>query len=307
MMNKNMKKIMAICLAVTMAAPAFACSSKPQQPVEVETISLEDTKKELTFSFNNGASADATEANEENAETTAADAETAEGDATTQEGDAATEAGEKETVMEDVTQYMNVTDADGQNVTDADGQSVTEPVVVGTRPVEVSNQTPAATTKADEPAKADATEAPASYTPQYDTCKAYWLDMTQMGDFKFNGEFLTFTFEVKDSAPDGNYPITITYTDIASWDLVQYDPVRIDGEIAVNKDPAKQADLPTEDFALKINSEKAKQGDTVVVKMDLANNPGFCGFVIDVQYDMNALKLIEGDAGSDFGGAVSLN
>jgi hypothetical protein len=202
-----------------------------------------------------------------------------------------------------------VTDAAGQQVTDAAGQSVTEATVVGTREVDAAAAQPDATA-APAPAQTDApapaaTDAPAaSYTPAYDTCKAYWLDMTQYGDYMFNGEFLVIQFKVNQDIPDGSYPVKIAKTDIASWEEVRYYPEIIDGEIAVGQAKAAQDPMSDKIFTLKVNSAEAKPGETVTMTIDLANNPGFCGFVIDIQYDANAMILVSAAGGKDYNESV---
>lgn len=315
MMNHSVKKMMTLCLAAALAVSAFGCSKKEdaQQDMPVETISLEQTKQDLTFDYSK--KGPKTEATEPKEDATEPGADTQE--STAQNDSAASDAPK----FEEVTQAMNVTDAEGHGVTDAAGQSVTEWVVVETRPVQnqqpANNQpagnsnaqadngnTPADNGSAQTQARPAATQA--AYTPAYDTCKAYWLDMTKQGDYTFNGEFLTITFEVNKDTPDGNYPVTIATTDIASWELVRYDPVCINGEIAVGSKAAAQKDISADDFCLKVNSQEAKQGEIVTMTIDLANNPGFCGFVIDIQYDSNALTIVEAEGGKDFDEAVSV-
>ena len=310
-MKNTMKKAMTVCLIAALALSAFGCSKENKtEDLPVETISLEQTKQDLTFDFSKkGASSDTAETKADS--TTAAT--TAKDGATTAAAAATTAAGSKQ--YEEVTQAMNVTDAEGHGVTDAAGQAVTEWVVVETRPVQNQNQpqdateAPAARTPETQAlaAQEPATDAPApTYTPSYDTCKAYWLDMTKQGDYFFNGEFLTITFEVNKDIPDGSYPVTIATTDIASWDLVKYDPVCINGEIAVGGTPAEQEAISENDFCLKVNSQAAKQGEIVTLTIDLANNPGFCGFVIDVQYDASAMSIVEAEGGKDFDEAVNV-
>ena len=149
------------------------------------------------------------------------------------------------------------------------------------------------------------TAAPTEYTgPKYDTCKAYWLDMSKQGDFTFNGEFLTVTFALKSYIPDGSYPVKIAKTDIASWEEVRYYPEIIDGEIAVGQAKAAQDPMSDKNFTLKVNSAEAKPGETVTMTIDLANNPGFCGFVIDIQYDANAMILVSAAGGKDYNESV---
>jgi hypothetical protein len=242
-------------------------------------LSPDDAKQELSFVYNNGASSDEVEATEAKTDS--------------EEDTAETEA----VVYEEVTEYVNVTDADGEPVTDENGTVQTEAVIVETKAVSGGSDNTSAETSASGNSS--------TYTASYDTCKAYWLDMSQQSDFYFEGEFLVIEFQVNEDIPDGSYPVTISQTDIASWDLVSYDPVIIDGEVAVNTDPAKQASASDSDFTLVVNSVTAKQGDTVKVTIDLANNPGFCGCVIDIQYDAAALTIVDTYGGSDFDQAVN--
>ena len=343
-MKKFMKNVLAVCLTASLAIVAVGCSDKSggegstdagsNSKMPVETVSLDQVKQELTFNYNQGPVVEATEAGEDAEENLA----------------------EEETIMEEVTEMVTETNADGQPETNKAGIVKMQPVVVETRPVSASNNKPATNnnnsnsnnnsssadgnsssadnnstpentfpTRAnsnnnnngnnDTPSTPDApsldpapTVAPVEtpYTPVYDTCKAYWLDMTQMGDYTFNGEFLVITFQVKEDIPDGNYPVTIATTDIASWELTQYTPHIINGEIGINSTPAAQEEIG-DDFTLKLNSVTAKQGDTVTIAMELQNNPGFCGFVIDVQYDSNALSIVEAKGGNDFQKAVTVN
>ena len=314
-----MKRAMIVCLVAAMAVSAFGCGKGKSQDIPVETISLEQTKQELTFDFKTG-SVDETDAPGQDAvEETTGDADETKAADTT--------AAPK---FEEVTEDVKVTDAAGQNVTDAAGEDVTEVTVVATRPLETEaatrqdgetqdtsegetqatseGETTAeniqATTTA--PVVTDAPTTAASYTPAYDTCKAYWLDMSKMGDFTFDGEFLTVTFQVKQDIPDGSYPVTISKTDIASWEEVKYTPKLINGEVAVNQKTAGQEAMPEKDFTLKVNSVEAKQGQTVTMTIDLANNPGFCGFVIDIKYDSNAMSIVEAKGGKDYNSAVSI-
>ncbi len=260
-MMKTMKKIFAICLVASIAAVTFGCSDGKNEVRE--TISLEDTKQELQFYYNNNDVEDSTEAPQK--ETSAETAEPA---------------------TEVVTEFIDVTDEQGQQVTEEGGAVQTE---VHTEVVTVPAETPT------EP----------EYKASYDTCKAYWLDMTQEGDYTFNGEFLIISFEIKEKTPDGNYPITISKTDIGSWDVVTRVPECINGEISVgNAKPSAQKEADAEKFTLTVKNAAGNPGDVVDVVIDMKNNPGFCGFVIDVQYDTNALTIVETSGGADFDAAV---
>ena len=144
------------------------------------------------------------------------------------------------------------------------------------------------------------------YTPSYDTCKAYWLDMSNAGEFVFDGELFVFTFKIKETAPDGKYPVTIAKTDIGSWDVVTRVPECIGGEICVGDEkPSAQKEASADKFTLTVESVNGKPGDVVEVALNMKNNPGFCGFVIDIQYDKNALEIEEARGGVDFDKAVN--
>lgn len=296
MKSSIMKKVLAICLVAAISAVTFGCSSgkNTESEAPVETISVDDTKQELQFFYGNGPSADSTEAATENKATEASE------DAGNAETEVVTEI-----ATEIATEYVAVTDEAGQEATDEQGDVQTEVVTeVVTEIVTV----PAAS----EPAETDGTQeettedAPA-HTPSYDTCKAYWLDMSQMGDFTFNGEFLVLEFEIKEGVPAGSYPITITETDIGSWDLESRVPQCIDGEVTVgDAQPAEQTKANTGEFALKVNNAAGNPGDTVKVVIDLSNNPGFCGFIVDIQYDAAALSIVDSYGGTDFDAAVNI-
>lgn len=324
-MKHNLKKILLICLTASLAMTAFGCNKNNPETGETstsseagnmpqETISLGQTKQPLTFVHDVDDGVDNTEGNAEEQEKTAttvaggenkvetttnvAVVEATEVVAVTDDkGQTATDAkGNQQTEVVKATQAVAVTDAAGKPETNAKGETQTEVVPV--------TETVVVTEKAENPAtlspNADPNNQQTSYSPVYDTCKAYWLDMSQESDFMFEGEFLIFEFEINKDIPDGSYPITISKTDIASWDLVSLNPKIINGEVAVNTEPQKQEDFPENDFALKVNSVSAKQGDTVKVAIDLKNNTGFCGFVIDVQYDKAAMTIVDTYGGENF-------
>lgn len=330
--NKNkMKKIMFAIILAMVSATCFGCNKNqddsadaPAEPTE--TLSLADVKQPLTFSHGNGSNSDAKEPAEdatEGAENSDANSDSSAGtDSGSDSQDASKsslETSPEKTV--DVTEHVDVTDASGQPVTDAAGVVQTEIVKVteqvqvtdpagqpvtdsaGTVQTEVVNVTEKTTAPAG--GEETPTQAVVNYTPEMDICNAYWLDMSQESDFFFDGEFLSLEFQVNEGIPDGSYPVTLKKTDIASWDVIKWDPVCIDGEVAVNSDVAPQDDFPADDFALKVNSVSAKPGDIVKVTVDLKNNPGFCGFVIELEYDKSALTIVSTESGADFDNAIS--
>ena len=325
-MKNHFKKIILISLLASMTFAAFGCnkpteensSSGSSNNLPQETISLNDTKQELTFVHDQGLGEDATEGTTDSQKSDSSVDETKKSDETTASEaipvtevvnvtDASgetikDESGNVQTETVNVTEVVNVTDASGETVKDDSGNVQTEIVNVTEAP-QASDPAETSSTEPDSPA----TDPPAvsDYTPVYDLCKAYWLDMSQEGDFFFNGEFLVIEFKVREGIPDGSYPITFASTDIASWDVVAREPEKkINGEVAVNTQPAAQEDMPDSGFGLKINSVSAKPGDTVKVSVDLNNNPGFCGFVIELQYDKSALEIVNTYGGADFDNAI---
>ncbi len=294
----TMKKILAICIVASMSVVAFGCSSGKEETPQ-ETIALEDTKQELQFFYNTGNGPDSTEAVTEKATTTQTTA--AAGTDAAQTTEIATQV---------ITEYVPVTEADGQQVTEANGEVQTEVVTSVQTEIVTAPASEDATdegTAPEAPATEATTEAPAVHTPSYDTCKAYWLDMSQQSDFDFNGEFLVIEFKINENVPDGSYPVTIATTDFGSWELVTRVPECINGEVTVgNAEAAKQSEATTGSFALKVENAKGNPGDTVKVAVDLSNNPGFCGFVVDVQYDAAALTIVDTYGGADFDAAVNV-
>lgn len=317
--NKNyMKKIILALVLASVSVTCFGCNKKDTESGDAtgetqETLALDQAKWPLTFSH------DVDTEDGEDAEEPKEDATEGDAESTQESAKASTEKAPDKPVA--VTEYVEVTDESGQPVTDAAGVvqtevvNVTEQVQVtdpsgqpvtdaaGTVQTEVVNVTQAPPATDSNSSGTDATTA--AYTPVMDVCRAYWLDMSQTCDFYFEGEFLVIYFQVNEGVPDGNYPVTFKSTDIASWDVKKWDPVCIDGEVAVNSEITAQDDLPESDFGLKINSVAAKQGDTVQMTIDLKNNPGFCGFVLEIEYDKSALKIMSTKSGADFDSVVN--
>ncbi|MDE6087901.1 MAG: hypothetical protein K2G25_05885 [Oscillospiraceae bacterium] len=327
--RNDMKKMILALVLASVSVTCFGCNkdgdSSDVSAEPTETLSLADMTQPLQFSYGNGVGSDAKEPKEDATEgdknsDSSSDSEqdaskssletapdkpvnvTEYVEVTDASGQPVTDAaGKVQTEVVNVTEQVQVTDPSGQPVTDTAGKTQTEVVNVTEKPAATSPTEGNASSGGEEEKPTEAV----SYTPVMDVCNAYWLDMSQESDFFFNGEFLSIEFKVNEGIPDGSYPVTFKKTDIASWDVVKWDPVCINGEVAVNSDVAAQDDFPDEDFALKINSVAAKQGDTVKVTVDLNNNPGFCGFVIELEYDKSALTIVSTESGADFDNAVN--
>lgn len=174
-----------------------------------------------------------------------------------------------------------VTDTQGTIVTEAGGAMKTEPYTAPT--------TTTTTSSSNE----------TTYQKNVVTQQALWIDMTKRKDFVFDGEFLVFKFKIKEVAPDGVYDIKISHTDFANYDAHSLPVTAINGKVGVNQDVQDEAPSGS-NFVVHANAASAKQGDTVEIKFDLTNNPGFVGFDFQFQYDSGALECLEGTPGSDF-------
>ncbi len=280
-MKNFMKKILVICMIASVSMLTFGCSDKKEN--NTETLSLEDVNQDLSFQFNVKDKLDATEADDEESKD---DPVESQADSAV---DSAVESGEEATAA---TEIVEVTDEAGEPVTDAQGVVETQVVTV---PTEESQNT-------ETP-----TEPGAVHTPDYTICLANWLDMSKAGDYFFEGEFLIIEFKLNEDLPDGYYPVSVYETDIASWEIVTHVPVCIDGGVVVgDAEAAPQASASSDDFTLTVDNVSASAGDTVKVAVDLKNNPGFCGFIIDIQYDAAAMTIVDAYGGSDFDAAISL-
>lgn len=281
-MKTVIKKILIISLIASLGVAGFGCSSnkvdKDESSISV-VIDPDDPalKQDLAFSFPGNSDVDSVESGVDSVE------ETEE----SQSGNDSV----AEPVTEITTEYVEVTDAAGQTVTEAGGQPVTEVVTtpVEVKPTDVQNPTES------------------TYQAVPDICQAYFLDMTKRGDFIFDGEFLVLEFKIKEGTPDGVYPVTIDSTDIANWEATRIKPACIAGEVVVgDAQSAKNAKPDGTNFTLDVDSVKGKTGDTVQLKIHASQNPGFCGFIIRIQYDSAALEVVDSYGGADFDQAISL-
>jgi len=182
---------------------------------------------------------------------------------------------------EPVTQVVEATNAKGEKATDAAGQPATEIVKV-TQVVSGGSSS-----------KPD-TKPESTYTAKRDGRYAMWLDISKDEDFFFNGDFIEVTFKVKDDAPDGDYPISLT-TDLSNIKAVSLKPdALVDGVIRVNNGTIEAADV-SDQSGLVFYGDKtaAKQGDEITYHINIANNPGLAAFCVWFYYDGNALEVVD--------------
>lgn len=145
--------------------------------------------------------------------------------------------------------------------------------------------------------------------PEYKDIQTLWFNSNLAGNISFDGEFLLFTFKIKDNAANGTYPITFTKTDIADYGSATeksslVDVKVIEGSVTVGGTAKKGETVSGSVFAMTASNESGNAGDQVTVVVDLKNNPGFAGVDIHLQYDSNVLEVVRTSSGKDFKTAI---
>ncbi|HBB71450.1 MAG TPA: hypothetical protein DCZ71_02455 [Ruminococcus sp.] len=215
------------------------------------------------------------------------------------------ENGQPVTEIQEVTEIQPVTEADGQPATDEKGNQRTEVVkatviVEKTKIVNVTDNKGQVVTEA---VKNTVTTAAANndYTPKTKQNYAMWLDISNDENFFFEGEFLKYTFKIKEGIPDGDYKIRITpdFSDVTGKSV--YPSKTIDGTIRVNNGSVDKIDVGSETgFTVYGTNAACKQGDTVDFYVNVKNNTGIVAFVMKIYYDGNAMELTNYSAAGDF-------
>ncbi|MBR5371792.1 MAG: hypothetical protein IK130_06230 [Oscillospiraceae bacterium] len=180
-------------------------------------------------------------------------------------------------IGEDGKAYVAKTDINGTNVTQADGALATElftGTVVSASYVE-------------------------DYVPDMKTYLSMWIDTSKRDDYKFDGEFLVYEIKVKDDAKDGVYPIDFYHLDFANYAGDTLPAYSNYGYICINSSkPSSETKL--DGLTLVPEIVEAKPGDTIQYKVNIAQNPGICGFVLRMHYDSKAFEVKKGTNGKDF-------
>ena len=233
-------------------------------------------------------------------------------DADTQDPTEAPTAAQANANGQTVTSYVAVTDDGGNKVVDDNGKVVTELVTVpapqgGDANTGNNGGNTSETTVAggnNNAATEDNQNAAAPYTPKTDRFQAYWMDMSQNKDIIFNGDFIDITFKVKETTPDGNYILNLATptnaSEFANWDAKALVPAITNGCITVgNATPEAQTATNASDFKLTADSLTAQPGETVTMRIQIADNPGMVAFVLRLDYDSNALEIVDATVGSD--------
>ncbi len=322
-------RTLALAAAAAMIFTA-GCSDKKNKDKDNKDSTQETTevpsdvlKQPLTFSIIGDVEDESSGGSENNSELNAADPTGPAGENSDTETEEPTEEIEyillTDTNGENVTEYVPVTDAEGENVTDAAGEVQTEAVPVTTVVVPENNDEPETDAENGETATegqeaTDGEDSPEETTEKKDEpvvneyksnivkSQAFWFDISKESDYTFNGEFISVKFRIKDETPDGEYAITITNPDFASYNETTVFPDKVlNGKVFVSEDGASQTEVTDADgFAVYADYVSGKQGDEVVVNFYMKGNPGMCAMIFEFEYDSNALEMIESSAVGEF-------
>jgi hypothetical protein len=145
-----------------------------------------------------------------------------------------------------------------------------------------------------EPAKA--TEAQEDYDGMWDVfvrngetgVTVQWFGT---GDNYYNdGLFCTLKFKVKDDAPAGESPVTLSFKEetVYNEDEVDQPFTVVPGKVTVSG-----SEEPTEGLTFRVSSTEAAPGDEIQIQVNLENNPGLAAVELVVDFDTNVLEWIE--------------
>ncbi|MBQ9898243.1 MAG: hypothetical protein IJM44_02155, partial [Ruminococcus sp.] len=156
-----------------------------------------------------------------------------------------------------------------QTVTEPDGQPVTEYVTVTTQ-------------VAVAPVKQAAT----------DGVYAQWIDISNKGDYKFEGDMMVATLKVKDDAPAGDYTIKVS-TDFATYaGQSVYTSNNYAGTIRVGGGSIEADEHSSEtDFIYYAKNVACNAGDEIQLYFTVKNNPGVVAFSNWFYYDTNVFEF----------------
>lgn len=199
--------------------------------------------------------------------------------------------------------YVVVTDDAGQPVVDENGNTVTEVVSGGNSGSSNGNSNESSTAGNNNTTSGNGD----TYTADYKTFQAYWLDMSSGGNVVCNGDFLDVTFKIKEDAPDGNYALTAGANDFANWDAESVNVAFVEGDIAVGSASQKEAGTPESGtFTIAAGTAKGNPGDEVTVRFDMSDNPGIVALIFRFKYDANALEVVDAVVGEDCSDSIEM-
>ncbi|MGN0621618.1 MAG: cohesin domain-containing protein [Porcipelethomonas sp.] len=134
-----------------------------------------------------------------------------------------------------------------------------------------------------------------------ETYQVFWMDLSKKKDFVFDGEYITATFKIKEDAPNGTYPITIEWMDFANYEGKTISGMTgVDGSVVVGSEAVPNSFKNGGNFEIMAENVSGNPGDTVTVKFDVKNNPGFVACLFRFGYNSDVLEFVKGKTGSDF-------
>lgn len=191
------------------------------------------------------------------------------------------------------TEFVPVTDLNGQNVTEADGKVVTEAAVVTQAVTEAAtNATEAASNGASEDPTASPSDSDSDYKSNTQSMYVLWIDLEKDVDYNFEGQFLKATLKIKDNIPEQDYPISIApdLSTVAGKSLNKTvktfnGTVRVGGSI-------EPKSISSDQFTIYADNVSAKPGDTIEYYININKNPGMAAMNIWFSYDSNAMECL---------------
>lgn len=132
---------------------------------------------------------------------------------------------------------------------------------------------------------------------------AYWINLA--GDFVFDGDYIVATFKIKETTPNGTYPITIDLLDFSNIKPEYIEATGINGNIVVGGDTTPNVFKNDGSFEVMADNVSGNPGDTVTVAIKFNHNPGICAAILRFSYDSDAVEYVSGTKGEAFLNALT--
>lgn len=116
-----------------------------------------------------------------------------------------------------------------------------------------------------------------------------WID-TGSEDLPGDSDIFEITFKIKDGSADGNYNVVINELQICNVATDIVDAKIVDGVVTVGGAQAPSAETVSEPSISLVNVQ-GNAGDTVKMKVNFSNNPGFCAITMGINYDSSVLEI----------------
>ena len=113
----------------------------------------------------------------------------------------------------------------------------------------------------------------------------------------YNGKILTLTFDVLDSAKEGDASVSVTYS---AGDISDYDENDVNFSLVSGKVMVKKA--TSERGTISVSSASADIGTEFYIDVFMNKNPGIATFSFGFEYDKSVLSLEEVEVNQELGG-----